>query len=122
MSFTLKSEENAKRQKQINMQVQVNAPFQVNDYLQDVIDEKIGKLKTYYDRILEADVYLKIGEKRHRHAEEQIVELRVNVPGHTFFAEEKSDQFEKAVAAAADKIRRQLLRHKRQLNNYNQQG
>jgi len=100
------------------MNVQVNASFQVNDHLNSVIEEKVSKLANYYDRITEAEIYLKIGEKRHRHAEDQIVELRVAVPGHTFFAEDHSDKFEKAVAGAADKVKRQLLKHKEQVTDH----
>ena len=100
------------------MKVLVNAPFHVNDHLQTVIEEKVGKLETYFSRIVEAEVYLKIGEKRHRQPEEQIVELRLNVPGSTIFAEDKSEIFEKAVVGATEKARKQLLRYKKQLNGH----
>jgi putative sigma-54 modulation protein len=96
------------------MNVQVNAPFQVNDYLQSVIDEKFNKLDTYIDRIIEAEVYLKIGEKRHRQAEDQIAEIRLHVPGHTFFAEAHTESFEKSVASAAEKVARQIRKYKAQ--------
>lgn len=100
------------------MKVQVNSTFPVNDHLNEVIEDKVGKLASYSDQITEAEVYLKIGEKRHRHAEDQIVELRLTVPGHTFFAEDHSDVFEKAVAGAADKVKRQLLKYKEQITNH----
>lgn len=100
------------------MKVQVNATFSVNDYLNSVIEEKVGKLANFSDRITEAEVYLKIGEKRHRQAEDQIVELRLAIPGQTFFAEEHSDKFEKAVAGAVDKVKRQLLKHKEQVTSH----
>ncbi len=94
------------------MKVLVNAPFQINDQLQEVIDEKVGKLRTYFDRIIEAEIYLKIGEKRHRHRE-QVVEIRLNVPGTTLFAEQRSDTMEKSLAGAAEKARRQLVKYKK---------
>ena len=96
------------------MKILVNAPFQVTDQMQEAIDDKVGKLITYFDRIVDAEVYLKIGEKRHRHRE-QIVEIRLNVPGTTLFAEERGDVIEKALAGAAEKARRQLMRYKKQL-------
>lgn len=101
------------------MKILVNAPFQVTDQMQEVIDEKVGKLKTYFDRIVEAEVYLKIGEKRHRHRE-QIVEIRLNVPGTTLFAESRNDAIEKALASAAEKARRQLVKYKKQLSGNHQ--
>jgi putative sigma-54 modulation protein len=100
------------------MKVEVNSTFSVNEYLHGVIEEKVSKLANYSDQITEAEVYLKIGEKRHRQPEDQIVELRLTVPGHTFFAEDHSDVFEKAVAGAADKVKRQLLKYKEQVTNH----
>ncbi|MCG8330280.1 MAG: ribosome-associated translation inhibitor RaiA [Chitinophagales bacterium] len=94
------------------MNVLINATFQVNDYLKSVIEEKVNKLKIHFDRITQAEIYLKIGENRHRHAEDQIVELRVSVPGYTFFAEDHSDTFEKSVAGAADKVLQQIKKYK----------
>ena len=96
------------------MKILVNAPFQVTDQMQEVIDDKVGKLETYFDRIAEAEIYLKIGEKRHRHRE-QIAEIRLNVPGTTLFAADRSDSIEKAVAGASEKARKQLIRFKKQL-------
>ena len=75
------------------MKVLVNAPFQVNGQLQEAIDEKVGKLKTYFDRIVEAEIFLKVGENRHRHRE-QIVEIRLNVPGTTLFAEDRNHRID----------------------------
>ncbi|MBV6652948.1 MAG: ribosome-associated translation inhibitor RaiA [Mameliella sp.] len=100
------------------MKVQVHSTFPVNEYLRGIIEDKVGKLAIYSDQITGAEVYLKIGERRHRQPEDQIVELRLTVPGQTFFAEEHSDVFEKAVAVAADKVKRQLLKHKGQVNAY----
>lgn len=100
------------------MKVQVHSTFPVNDYLNEVIEEKVSKLTNYSDQITGAEVYLKIGEKRHRQPEDQIVELRLTVPGHTFFAEDHSGVFEKAVAGAADKVKRQLLKYKEQITNH----
>jgi ribosomal subunit interface protein len=70
------------------MNGQIHASFQVNDHLQQVIDDKMNKLDRYFNRITQIDLYLKIGEKRHRQAEDQIAELKVEIPGYTFFAED----------------------------------
>ena len=69
------------------MKVQVNSTFEVNEYLNGVIEEKVSKLANYSDRITEAEVY-------------------------------HSDAFEKAVAGAADKVKRQLLKYKEQVTNH----
>ncbi|HQU58503.1 MAG: ribosome-associated translation inhibitor RaiA [Phaeodactylibacter sp.] len=100
------------------MKILINAPFQVNDGLKEVIEEKVGKLTNFFERITETEVFLKIGDKRHRHRE-QIVELRIAVPGQTLFAEQRSDAVEKAVAAATEKARKQLLKYKAQTQSPN---
>jgi putative sigma-54 modulation protein len=96
------------------MNGQIHASFQVNDHLQQVIDDKMNKLDRYFNRITQIDLYLKIGEKRHRQAEDQIAELKVEIPGYTFFAEDHSDSFEKAVAGVTDKIIQQIKKYKGQ--------
>jgi len=110
---------NSNRTRKSNfMKVQVNATFPVNEYLSEVIEEKVSKLANYSDQITEAEVYLKIGEKRHRHAEDQIAEIRLTIPGYTFFAEDHSDAFEKAIAGASNKVKRQMLKYKEQVTNH----
>ncbi len=98
------------------MKIFINAPFQVTDGLQGAIEEKVGKLTSFFERITETEVFLKIGDKRHRHRE-QIVELRIAVPGQTLFAEQRSDTVEKALAAATEKARKQLMKYKAQLQS-----
>ncbi len=97
------------------MNVLINAPFQLDERLQGLIDEKVGKLTTFFERIIETEVFLKVGEKRSRRREEQTVELRIAVPGQTLFAEHRSDNFEEALAEAADKARTQLMKYKAKL-------
>jgi putative sigma-54 modulation protein len=97
------------------MNVQINAPFQLDERLQGLIDEKVGKLTTFFERIIETEVFLKVGEKRSRRGEEQTVELRIAVPGQTLFAEHRSDTFEESLAEAAEKARKQLLKYKAKL-------
>ncbi|MEN0005075.1 MAG: ribosome-associated translation inhibitor RaiA [Bacteroidota bacterium] len=97
------------------MKINIHASFEVNDYLKGIIEEKLTKIETFFSPILATDIFLRIADKRHTVAEEQIAEVRINVPNHTFFAEERSDSFEKAVAVASDKIRRQVIKFKEQL-------
>jgi putative sigma-54 modulation protein len=100
------------------MNIKVHATFEVNDYLREVIEDKVGKLATFFDPITAADVYLKLEERRHSVPEAQIAEVRIQVPRQVFFAEDKSDSFERAIAAASDQVRRQLIRYKEQLKSH----
>jgi ribosomal subunit interface protein len=98
------------------MTIQVNAPFQVSDNLQALIDEKIGKLSTYFERIESAEVFFK-DEEHHSNGSLEVntAELKLLVPGHTLYAAETSESYEKSLTATAEKMRKQLIKHKEQL-------
>lgn len=101
------------------MTIQVNAPFNVSDNLQALIDEKVGKLGTYYERIQSTEVFLKDQENRSNNAPKgETVEIRMYVPGHTLYADASADTYEKALADAADKMRRQIIKHKELIKNH----
>lgn len=102
------------------MTIQVNAPFQVSDNLQALIDEKVGKLTTYFEKIESAEVFFK-DEEQHSNGSLHVntAEIKLLVPGQTLFANETSESFEKSLAAAAEKMRKQLIRHKELLTSYN---
>jgi putative sigma-54 modulation protein len=94
------------------LNIQVQAGFAVSETLQQLIEEKVGKLETYYDRILTAEVFLKSEENRHKQSLEQTTELRLQVPGQILHAEDHSETFEKSLPAAVEKMRKQLIKYK----------
>lgn len=95
------------------MTIQVNAAFNVSDNLQALIDEKVGKLGTYFERIQNTEVFLKDEEKRsNQDPQGETVEIRIHVPGQTLYADASADSYEKALADAVDKMRRQIIKHK----------
>ena len=100
------------------MRINVHAPFEVNEYLQTQIEEKVTKLEHFYKRITSAEVFLKLEQPHISRPEGRTVEIRLNVPNHTLFATEESDEFEKALAGAADKIKRQINKYKDQMNKH----
>jgi len=100
--------------------IQVQAPFQVDDQLQALIEEKVGKLSKYFDRITTANVYLKNVENRRHHSIDtsKEVEIRLEVPGNSLYADASAESFEKALAESTDKVGRQLRKYKQQLSDY----
>lgn len=98
------------------MQVQIHAPWSVNEHLDETIKEKINKLTTYYSRIERVDVYLKMGDSNMQDA--KVVKIRVAVPKNDLFAEGHSDSFEKAIADVTEKLYKQLIKHKDKLSNH----
>ncbi|MFN7118274.1 MAG: ribosome hibernation-promoting factor, HPF/YfiA family [Saprospiraceae bacterium] len=102
------------------MTIQVNAPFTVGEGLQTLIDEKVGKLTTYFDKIESVTIFFRDHDNRSQSTPTgNSAEIRLNVPGQILYAEETSESFEKSLIAAAEKMRKQLIRYKDQLSTHN---
>lgn len=84
--------------------------FDADQKLLAFIDKKVGKLSQFFDRIIHANVYLKL--ENTGQVKEKIVELKINVPGDTLIASESSNTFETATDRVVDNMRRQLMRYK----------
>lgn len=93
------------------MMIQVNAPFHVNEGLQALIDEKVNKLTHYFERIESVEIFFR-GEDNQSTPVANTAEIKVLVPGQTLYADESSESYEKSLAAAADKMRKQLIKYK----------
>ena len=92
------------------MNIRINAPWEVNAFLQQTIEEKVEKLATYYSRIIHADVFLKKGEQDM--PEDKLVLIKLKIPGRELFAQHQSASYEKATAEVAEKLRRQIQKTK----------
>ena len=93
----------------------IQAQWEVNSHLRDTILKKIEKFSVYDNRIIHVDVFLKLGETPSPN--DKLVEIRVRVPGPEIFAESHADTYEKAMANAAEKIRKQLVKRKEKRQN-----
>jgi len=80
-----------------------------------LIQDKIEKLTTYFDRIYKADIYLKLKEDNVRDG--KMVEINLHVPVKDIFAKDTEDTYEKAMAKVAKKLETQLKRRKEILAN-----
>ncbi|PHN05704.1 ribosome hibernation-promoting factor, HPF/YfiA family [Flavilitoribacter nigricans] len=98
------------------MNVLIHAPWQVNEWFENLAKESIEKLETYYDRIERADIYLKNDESDPERG--KTVEIRLAIPQNDLFAAAHSDEIEKALNEATHKIRRQLIKRKELLNKH----
>ena len=82
--------------------------------LLEFIQVKVDKLETFYDRLIDGEVFLKI-EKGEHSRENKVVEIKLNLPGDQLFAKEHSTSFEAAVDEACESLRRQVKKHKEKL-------
>ena len=88
--------------------------FDADQKLIDFIQKKADKLDTFHDRILHGEVYMRV-EKDTEHKQNKIVELKLFVPGGTFFAKEQSNSFESAADTAVEALKTQLKRAKEKM-------
>ncbi len=89
--------------------------FTPKQELLNVVTAKLEKLEQFYDRIVEAEVFLKAEADDQRQG--KTVEIRVNVPGSTLFSNGKSDRFEVAADTATDAMRKQIIKYKEKVLN-----
>lgn len=87
--------------------------FDADSKLLDFIQRKVDKLETYYDRIIDGEVFLRVENDDHQ--ENKMVEIKLNSPGTQFFAKEQARSFEAGTDAAVEALRRQLKKHKEKL-------
>lgn len=92
--------------------------FTADQKLLDFIQRKADKLETFFDKIHDGEVFLRL-EKGEHARENKLVEIKLNIPGTTLFAKEKSGSFEAAADEAIEALRRQLKKYKeKNLSNY----
>jgi putative sigma-54 modulation protein len=94
------------------MKIDIQAPFQVFEHTQQLIEEKLNKMAAFYDHILGAKVFLRDDVNPFLHKPNRVVEIQLEVPGITLFAEASDETFEKAISSAAEKVKKQVLKHK----------
>ena len=97
------------------MKVQVHSiHFDADIKLIDFIQRKLDKLETFYDRLVDGEVFLRLNNEGR---ENKTVEIKVRVPGNQLFAIEKARSFEAATDLAADALRIQLTKFKNKLQS-----
>ena len=84
--------------------------FDADTKLLDFIQKKADKLDTFYDRIIDGEVFLRLEKDDSR--ENKIVEIKLNLPGEQLFAKTKSKSFEAAADDAVEALRRQIKKFK----------
>lgn len=85
--------------------------------MNEFIENKLEKLETFFDKIVDEDVYLKL--ESHQQLKDKTAEIKLNVPGVTLFSSETAKNFEAATDLAAESLRRQLKKYKeKQKINY----
>jgi len=93
------------------MKLQIHSiHFDADVKLLDFVQKKADKLETFYDRIIDGEVFLRL--EKNDIKENKIVEIKLNLPGQQVFAKEKASSFEEATDNTTEALRRQLKRFK----------
>jgi putative sigma-54 modulation protein len=96
------------------MKLQVHSiHFNADSKLVDFIQKKVDKLETFYDRVVDGEVFLRINNEG---IDNKTVEIKVKVPGSQLFAKEQARSFEAATDLATEALRNQLKKHKEKIS------
>jgi putative sigma-54 modulation protein len=95
--------------------------MKVSNSLKTYVQEKIGRLTKYYDRIRTAEVELVYQDNKSAE-ESQRVEVTLNANGTMFRCEEASISMYASIDIAAEKLERQLRRYKEKMLNKGRKG
>ena len=93
----------------MNIKIQ-SVRFDADQKLLDFIDEKVNKLNQFDDKIIGAEVFLRLDKSEN--LENKVAEIRINVSGTDLFAKKQSKTFEQSTDIAVEALRKQLLKHK----------
>ncbi len=83
--------------------------FDADRKLVDFIQKKVDKLETYFDRMVDGEVFLRLNNEG---VDNKTVEIKLNLPGNQLFAIEKARSFEAATDQATDALKNQLKKFK----------
>ncbi len=92
------------------MNIQITSrKFRAKDSLKDYIKEEIKGLERFNDQILDVNVVLSF---THQTDSIKTAELTLKIPGKIISVSHESDEFEKSVGGALEKVIRQLKKIK----------
>lgn len=99
------------------MKVNLNpVGFSVDRKLVDFIQIKLDKIEKYYDKIVDADVFLKLENTSEK--ENKIIEIKVNIPGNDLIVKKQSKSFEESTDLCCEALERLLMKHKEKIRTF----
>lgn len=89
--------------------------FDADAKLLEFIDKKVEKLQVFFDRIIEADVFLRL--EKNGQVQDKIAEIKLKVPGNVLIAKETSKTFEGSIDNSVAALKRQLIKRKEKMRS-----
>ncbi|MFD0963377.1 ribosome hibernation-promoting factor, HPF/YfiA family [Pseudofulvibacter geojedonensis] len=87
--------------------------FVADQKLVDFIQKKMDKLDQFFDKVICADVYMKVENTSEK--ENKILEVKLSVPGDEFMVKKQCKTFEEATDSASQSLERLLKKRKEKL-------
>jgi len=84
--------------------------FDADQALLDFVDSKLTKLAQFDDKIISAEVFLRLD--KNQNSENKVAEIRINVSRTDLFAKKQCKTFEEATDQTVEALRRQLIKQK----------
>ena len=99
------------------MEIKINSVhFTADQKLVDFVNKKVGKLDTFFDGIINAEITLKV--LKPETVKNKVSELKISIPANGYlFAKKEADTFEEATDLAIEAIRKQIDKFKEKLKN-----
>lgn len=99
------------------MKVNVHAVnFTIDGKLADFAQTRMDKLEKYYDKVVFADIFLKVEKTSDK--ENKIVEVKIHVPGDEFMVKKQCKTFEEAIEQSAESLERLLQKRKEKVRTH----
>ena len=83
--------------------------LEISDYLNDLVNKKVGKLERYFPQ--DADVFVTLSVEKNRH----IVEVTIPYDGGVIRGEEITGDMYASIDNVLDKLEKQIIRHRTRL-------
>ena len=100
------------KNKEVNMEIRIQAiHFDAAERLEAFIRKKVSKLEQFHDRILAAEVVLRVIKPES--ANNKQVRIRLTIKNNDCFAEKANNTFEEAIDAAVVALEKQLVKIKK---------
>ena len=90
--------------------------FVADQKLIDFITNRLLKLEMFYDRIIFADVFLKVQKTSEK--ENKLVDVLLSVPGDELIVKKETNSFEEGADECVKALERQLKRRKQKQRLY----
>ena len=96
----------------MNMQIQT-VHFDADKKLLGFINQKVEKLTTYYDGIINSEIILRLD--KNSNAANKIAEIKMLGKGQEFFAKKQCASFEEATDLACEALKTQVKKYKEKI-------